>query len=87
MNDIVPIVAILSDKLIPLVAIVFGTLAPAWLIYQFFIKTRPARLNQKEILAMDQLSQQMRQMESRIVVLERILDTEVPAWRATMGAS
>ena len=75
-----------SDQIINgLIAIVIFIGLP-WLILHYVAKFRGDRqLHGQEAQAFEQLSRTAARMEQRMVMLERILDAEVPAWRQTNG--
>ena len=88
MDNVVPLVSILSGNLIPLVA----TLAPFALVF-FFMKMRHDRrlremnlqgMSQEEQRALAEMGDVARRMEQRIENLERILDSELAGWRSRM---
>ena len=87
-DNLVPLVSVLSGNLVPLVAI----LAPFALAF-FFLKMRHDRrlremslqgMSQEEQRALAEMGDVARRMEQRIENLERILDSELAGWRSRM---
>jgi len=72
----------MSDNLTAVLIVLITVLGPVWLTFQFVGKRSAARqLNAQDAAILDQVSQNMARMESRIATLEQILDGEVPGWR------
>ena len=87
-DNLVPLVSVLSGNLVPLV----GILAPFALAF-FFLKMRHDRrlremnlqgMSQEEQRALAEMGDVARRMEQRIENLERILDSELAGWRSRM---
>jgi phage shock protein B len=78
----------MSDNLTAVLIVLITVLGPVWITFHFVGKSRASRqLNQQDVFVLDQLNQNMARMENRIATLERILDTEVPGWRANPNLS
>jgi phage shock protein B len=61
--------------------------APIWIVAHYVTRWRATRkLSSEDERALGDLWQIARRMESRIEVLERVLDAEAPGWRARTGA-
>ena len=78
----------MSDNLTACIIVFIGVMGPVWLVMQFLSRNRAARqTGAAERAAVEQLSRTAAQMESRMAVLERILDAEVPSWRSSAAAT
>jgi phage shock protein B len=78
----------MSDNITSIFLAFFVVVAPVWIVFHYLAKFRAGRqLSAQDAAAFEQLSQTAARMESRMAMLERILDAEVPGWRqsATMG--
>jgi phage shock protein B len=74
----------MSDNLTAVLIVAISVLGPVWIVFHYGSKRRAARqLNAEDAATVEQLNQALGQMEQRIVTLERILDAEVPDWRAS----
>jgi phage shock protein B len=65
-------------------AVLFLTIvAPLWIIFHYLTKWRSARgLSAEDERMLAELWESAGRMETRIVSLEKILDSEAPGWRA-----
>jgi len=65
-------------------AVLFLTIvAPLWIIFHYVTKWRTARgLSAEDERMLAELWESAGKMETRIVSLEKILDSESPGWRA-----
>ena len=65
-------------------AVLFMTVvAPLWIIFHYVTKWRSARgLSAEDERMLAELWESAGRMETRIVSLEKILDSEAPGWRA-----
>lgn len=57
---------------------VFGTVA---LRYLKFKSQNAGQMSAREVSALEQMAETAQRLERRVLTLERILDSEVPAWR------
>jgi len=73
----------MSDNLTYVFLAMFVVLGPTWLVFHYSAKVFGSRrLNAQDAATLDNFAQAMARMETRIAMLERILDAEVPGWRA-----
>jgi phage shock protein B len=73
----------MSDNITAVLICAVVVLGPVWIIFHYAFKTRNSRqMNTADAAAFEDLSRTAARMESRMEVLERILDAEVPSWRS-----
>ena len=78
----------MSDNLADVLVILMCVLGPIWLIMHYRYKTRAAeRSGGVDAAALDQALRVAQRLEQRLVVLEQILDAEVPTWRGANEAA
>jgi phage shock protein B len=66
---------------------VFVVFGPAWLLFRFLGQLVASRgLNKRDAAALDQIAAIAARMESRLDVVERILDADSPSWRGSNPA-
>jgi phage shock protein B len=72
----------MSDNLTNLLVVISCTLGPTWIIFHYIAKMRAGRpVNGADPAVIAQMLQTTQRLEQRVVVLEQILDAELPAWR------
>jgi phage shock protein B len=72
----------MSDNLACVLVILIIFTGPTWIVFHYLSKARSGRrLNADDAALLDQMSATAQRLEQRVAVLERILDTETPAWR------
>jgi len=72
----------MSDNLACVLVILIIFTGPTWIVFHYLGKARSGRrLNADDAALLDQMSATAQRLEQRVAVLERILDTETPAWR------
>ena len=60
--------------------------APIWIAAHYLTRWRRSRkLSAEDERSLGELYEAARQMEARLVALERVLDAEAPGWRARVG--
>lgn len=60
--------------------------APIWIVAHYLARWRRThKLSASDERSLGELYETARRMEARIVALERVLDVEVPGWRARTG--
>jgi len=88
-GQLIPIIAILGDKLSTVLLAAVVILGPVWLCTYYGTKGRLARqMSLRDRAALAQVNQALAGMEQRMKALEGILEAEVPDWREklSMGA-
>jgi len=72
----------MSDNLTAVLIVLIIFTGPTWIVFHYFSKARAGRrLNADDAALLDQMSATAQRLEQRVATLERILDTETPAWR------
>jgi len=72
----------MSDNLTAVLIVLFAVLGPIWVTFHYVNKGRAGRnLNAADAALLDQMTATAQRLEQRVATLERILDTETPAWR------
>jgi phage shock protein B len=77
----------MSDNLCAVLIVAISVLGPIWLTFQFVSRGRANRqLNANDTALLNQMAGTAQRLEQRVATLERILDSEVPAWRNNFEA-
>jgi phage shock protein B len=72
----------MSDNLTAVLIVLIVILGPIWVTFHYVNKGRAGRsLNAADAALLDQMTATAQRLEQRVATLERILDTETPAWR------
>jgi phage shock protein B len=61
--------------------LMIGVFAMVALRYLKFKSQTAGQMNAQEVSALEQMAETAQRLERRVATLERILDSEVPAWR------
>jgi phage shock protein B len=74
----------MSDNLTSVLLALIVIVGPTWIVFHYATKARAGRrLSADDAALLDQMSATAQRLEQRVATLERILDTETPAWRGT----
>ena len=65
------------------ITVIIIVMLAAWVLGQFMKYRSGRKMAPDETAALERMSQTAQRMERRVAALERILDAEAPAWRAT----
>jgi len=72
----------MSDNLTCVLLALIVIVVPTWIVFHYAFKARSGRrLNADDAALLDQMNATAQRLEQRVAILERILDTETPAWR------
>ncbi len=72
----------MSDNLTSVLLALIVIVGPTWIVFHYATKARAGRrLSADDAALLDQMSATAQRLEQRVATLERILDTETPAWR------
>lgn len=73
----------MSDNVCAVLLALIVVLGPIWLTFHFVSKMRSGkRLNANDAVILEQMAGTAQRLEQRVAILERILDSEIPAWRS-----
>jgi phage shock protein B len=73
----------MDDNLTAVLIVLISVLGPIWIVFHYRAKGQKAgMLSASDAAVVDGLNQTAVRLEQRVAALERILDVEVPAWRA-----
>jgi phage shock protein B len=74
----------MDDNLTAVLICLGSVLGPIWLVMHYKYKFRNSgQLSAKDAALVEQIAATAQRMEQRVATLERILDAEIPAWRAS----
>jgi phage shock protein B len=77
----------MDDNLTVVLIVLISVLGPIWIVFHYRAKARTGlTLSANEAAMVENLGQTAKRLEQRVATLERILDTEVPAWRGQYEA-
>jgi phage shock protein B len=77
----------MSDNLCAVLIVTIVILGPVWIVFHYGSKARNGRaLNANDSALLDQMAGTAQRLEQRVATLERILDSEIPAWRSNFEA-
>jgi phage shock protein B len=72
----------MSDNTTAIFLAFFVVCLPVWIVLHYISKMRGGRkLDARDAKALEELNRTAARMEQRMLMLERILDAEVPNWR------
>jgi len=72
------------EDLVPLVVVPSVVLGLPWIIFHYITRWKTAAtLTKQDEDLLDDLNELARRLDDRVVTIERIMDAENPAWRAT----
>lgn len=77
----------LTDDVTQLLIAAVVVLGPVWLIAQILKYRAGRRIHPAEVALVQQIARIADRMDQRLGTVERILDTETPAWRNPTGAT
>ncbi len=74
----------MDEIVIPIIAIVTLFIGLPWLVFHYITKWKTAAtLTTQDEDLLDDLHDLARRLDDRVVTIERIMDAENPAWRAS----
>jgi phage shock protein B len=77
----------MDDNLTAVLIVLISVLGPIWIVFHYKAKAgKGLMLSANEAAMVNNLGQTAQRLEQRVATLERILDTEVPAWRGQYEA-
>jgi phage shock protein B len=75
----------MDDNITAVLIVLISVLGPIWLVMHYRYKNRSfGRMNAGDAAQLEQIAAVAQRLEARVATLERILDAEAPAWRASM---